>query len=131
MRMRFSCSLLKARKLIGRIPVKYQLTGKSHLTYQLVPQRLCSEISGNSKIICYVWTKTFILFSCCQDDDLTSMLASQSQKQNEHAFDLDAEAEPVPNDFTALDSGGGEFMDDFGNIGDDNEDNDAGNREIF
>ena len=34
MRMRFSCSLLKARKLIGRIPVKYQLTGKSHLTYQ-------------------------------------------------------------------------------------------------
>ena len=24
---RFSCSLLKARKLIGRIPVKYQLTG--------------------------------------------------------------------------------------------------------
>ena len=33
--MRFSCSLLKARKLIGRIPVKYQLTGKSHLTYQV------------------------------------------------------------------------------------------------
>ena len=56
------------------------------------------------------------------------MLASQSQtRQDEHAFDLDAEAEPIPDTDSG---GGGEFMDDFGNVGDDNEDNDAGKKPL-
>ena len=76
--MRFSCSLLKARKLIGRIPVKYQLTGKSHLTYQLISTLLCTRnpytYSYFEISICIynvrgendqMSTKTFKYSTCC------------------------------------------------------------------